>query len=122
MGISVAQSCDANGLIIAGLKFPQQSAILGGTTLNLWSISLCREDAKLHNTERITFPLTNLRNSCSNKEKLFSLSLSKQKRVGYIFCFLRIAEWRKVISWIPTAQTHCWLLFFSTWDNHNLAN
>jgi len=109
MGISIARSCDASGLITAGLKFPQHSATLGGTTFNLCSISLCRKDTKLHETERIAFPLPKLCNSFSHREKLtdlFPLSLSRQKRAGYICCSLHTAEWRKSISWIHTAQTH----------------
>lgn len=110
MGIFIARSSDANDFITARLKFLQQRAISGGTALNLWNIALLQghkatEDRDNH------LPLPSLCDSYSNRKKLIdlsSLSLSKQKRAGYIFCSLHIVEQRKRISWIHTAQTHCW--------------
>lgn len=115
MGISIARSCDANGLITAGLKFPQQSAIiLGRTTLSLWSISHCCKDTKLHKTERIAFPaapVSPIVAQTGKSSQIASPSLYQSRREqDTFFCSLHIVEWRKSISWIHTAQTCCWLL------------
>lgn len=70
----IAWSCNASGVITQGLKFPQQNAVVGGTTLSICNI-FCHKDTKLPKMQRTTFPLPSLRGSCSNRKKLTDLFL-----------------------------------------------
>lgn len=98
-------------------EIPTTKCNFRGTTLNLWSISPRHKGTKLHKTERIAFPLLSLCDSYPNREKLtdlFTLSLSKHNRAGYIFLLLAHSWMEKTHHLEPTGDNKNVAVFLNT--------
>lgn len=97
-------------------EIPTTKCNFGGITLNLWSIPLYHKGTKLHKTDRIAFPLFSLCNSCSNRQKLtdlFTPSLSKHNRAGYIFLLLAHSWMEKRHHLEPTGDNKSVAVFLN---------